>query len=42
MSLCQEKLKNEACAKHGQGNAIQFIFPELKVRNMVYILVDEN
>jgi dextranase len=28
--------------KHGQGNAIQFIVPELRVWDMVYILVDTN
>lgn len=40
--MCNSIELQYTTVNHGQGDAIKFIVPELKVWNMVYILVDEK
>jgi len=40
--MCNSIELKYTTVNHGQGNAIQFIVPELKVWNMIYILVEER
>lgn len=42
LAMCNSIELEYTIVSHGQGNAIKFIVPELKVWDMVYILVDEN